>query len=303
MPLLVMVRASSWACAAGNRPSVRPAPKAKRHAMPPPTCVNIARTRMNTLPGAAQIASELPRRQVRGWPLRAGHPPSKQAPILRLHPQQAPASPVHRECSLIAEQIVARNLARSARSILQDDIEMIVHSHTLLRATKFRLSIVADKLRGNGPCNVGFTLPNVAMHLEYARAIDAAGADQAEAHRRADFCGEHGRGWIAANLTVRHCIGKIDIAGALQARARVEAQADPHRLASVVDCHVAGVLGVLLTTANGAGFERWRRWRCRRIWYADTRFSRLDRLTLDRADGGVVGVPQIDATLGEDHEL
>src|SRR5215468_10670920 len=100
---------------------------------------------------------------------------------------------------------------------------MIVHSHTLLRATKFRLSIVADKLRGNGPGNVRFTLPNVAMHLEYARTIEAAGADQAEAHRRAGFGGKHGRGWIAANLTVRHRIGKIDIAGELEGCTRVEA--------------------------------------------------------------------------------
>src|SRR5262249_22171605 len=154
-----------------------------------------------------------------------------------------------------------------------------------LRPAEFRLRVVADRLRRDLAGDVGLALPDVPVQAEDTGAVLAAGLDEPDAHRRARRGGEHGGGRITADAreAVRHRVGRIDLAGLLQHRARIEAEAEPHRLAPVVDRHVAGVLSVLGTATS-------------RGWRTFVRGFQAPH----RTDGVAVLVAQIDAALVED---
>ncbi len=85
------------------------------------------------------------------------------------------------------------------------------------------------------------------VQIEHPVAGVAGVLGDADPYRRPHFRGEDGCGGIAADLRVRDRVGHIDIAGQRDRRTRIETEAEPHRLASVVDPRVAGFLGIVGT--------------------------------------------------------
>lgn len=203
---------------------------------------------------------------------------SQSKPKPGLDAEQAPASIIQLERRLIAEEVVAGDLEGAASTVLQNDVEVVPCSQALLHAAIFRLRVVADGLRRHAAGDIGLPLPDVPVHLEHPVAEVTGRLADAEPHRRPRFRREDGRGGIAADLRVRHRVGRIDVAGVLQRRAGIETEAEPHRLAAVVDPLVAAFLGVIGTLATGN--------------------TCLSPCACCRADRLAVPVPKIDGALG-----